>query len=74
MDGPEQAPSLVAPALKLPQPGETDRGPEFVLPFESVIVTAALQEQEAAHDPHAEINARRASVEDPEMLRHLRSL
>ena len=52
----------------------TDHGPEFVSPFESVIVAAVLDQDLTAADPHAEINARRASVEDPEMLRRLRSL
>ena len=43
-------------------------------PFESVIVSDILSQDEATSDPAAEINARRASVENSEMLRHLRSL
>jgi len=43
-------------------------------PFESVIVSDILAQDEPRADPAAEINARRASVENSEMLRHLRSL
>jgi hypothetical protein len=47
----------------------TDLAPERLPDFEAV-----LTDDEAAADAHAEINARRAQVEDPEMLRRLRSL
>ena len=43
-------------------------------PFESVIVSDILSRDEPHCDQAAEINARRASVENSEMLRHLRSL
>jgi hypothetical protein len=43
-------------------------------PFESVIVSDLLAQEERSVDQHAEINARRAQIEDPEMLRRLRSL
>ena len=52
----------------------TDRVPEFERPFESVLSSALLPDDEPKADLHAEINARRAAVENAEMLRRLRSL
>ena len=43
-------------------------------PFESVIVSDILAQEDPPADQHAEINARRAQIENPEMLRRLRSL
>ena len=43
-------------------------------PFESVIVSDILAQEESQAEQPSEINARRASVENSEMLRHLRSL
>ena len=54
----------------------SELGPEslFESPFESVIVADILAQNEPTPDQHAEINARRARIENSEMLRHLRSL
>lgn len=54
----------------------TDRVPESAYPFETTPVGAlfGLETSEPPADPHAEINTRRAAVENPEMLRRLRSL
>jgi hypothetical protein len=54
----------------------TDRVPESAYAFEPTPVGAlfGLESAEPVADPHVEINARRAAVENPEMLRRLRSL
>jgi hypothetical protein len=54
----------------------SELGPEslFESPFESVIVAEVLAQEEPTSEQHAEINARRAKIENSEMLRHLRSL
>ena len=49
-----------------------DRALEAAYPFDSVSVSPIEDDRSA--DVHAEINQRRAQVEDPEMLRRLRSL
>ena len=50
----------------------TDRALESASPFESMLVSPPEDDRSA--DVHVEINQRRAQVEDPEMLRRLRSL
>lgn len=63
----------------MPMSVTSDRVPESVSPaFEPIhevppAAVLALDEQ-AAFDLHREINARRAQLENPELLRHIRSL
>jgi hypothetical protein len=52
----------------------TDRIPESAPPFEGALASPVLPDEGPKADLHAEINARRAQIEDPEMLRRLRSL
>ena len=42
--------------------------------FEAVIPSGAPLDETDAYDLHREINARRAQLENPELLRRLRSL
>lgn len=54
---------------------QNERTPESVFPgFESVIPSALPLDAPDAYDLHREINARRAQLENPELLRRLRAL
>jgi hypothetical protein len=52
----------------------TERAPEVAPPKPEPATLAALLETAGPNDPHAEINDRRARLENPELLRRLRSL